>query len=123
MRLYARLSEGESIESAPAWIFTVARNSALDARRRGRRFEPLADAMRQALPDHAPNPEQEVLDQERRRRMREAVQGLSPQQQQCLHLRAEGLRYREIAQVLGIRGSTVGEFLQRGIGRLREVLK
>jgi RNA polymerase sigma-70 factor (ECF subfamily) len=44
---------------------------------------------------------------------------LSPQQKVCIHLRAEGMRYREIAEVLGVSISTVEEFLARAIARLR----
>jgi len=48
-----------------------------------------------------------------------AVQGLSEQQQRCLFLRLEGLRYPEIASALGISASAVGEFLRRAIARLK----
>jgi len=54
--------------------------------------------------------------------LRLAIGSLSPQQRSCLHLRAEGFRYREIAGILGINPSTVGEFLQRAVKRLRKVL-
>ena len=57
--------------------------------------------------DSAPNPEESALQQEETRRVQAAFQQLSPQQRQCLILRAEGLRYRQIAEVLGI--SAVGE--------------
>ncbi|MBS1872579.1 MAG: sigma-70 family RNA polymerase sigma factor [Acidobacteria bacterium] len=84
----------------------------LYARRRGRRFEPSPIPCARRCRTTLRAPDREVLDQERRRRMRGAVQGHSPRQRQCLHLRAEGLRHREIAQVLGIGGSTVGASLQ-----------
>jgi RNA polymerase sigma-70 factor (ECF subfamily) len=48
------------------------------------------------------------------------VQNLSEQQQRCLHLRLEGLRYPEIGAVLGISASAVAEFLRRAIARLRK---
>jgi RNA polymerase sigma-70 factor, ECF subfamily len=56
------------------------------------------------------------------RRLTAALESLSPQQRNCLYLRSEGLRYREIAEVMGIGSSTVGEFLTRAIRRLSEVL-
>ena len=52
--------------------------------------------------------------------MKQALDTLSPQQRQCLHLRAEGLRYREIAETIGVGISTVGEFLNRAVTRLRK---
>ena len=54
--------------------------------------------------------------------LRTAIENLSPQQRSCLHLRAEGFRYREIAGILGINPSTVGEFLQRAVKRLRKAI-
>ena len=67
------------------------------------------------------NPEQDLLERERLTRFHRAVENLSDQQRRCLHLRLEGLRYPEIAAVLGISASAVGEFLRRAIVRLRKV--
>jgi DNA-directed RNA polymerase specialized sigma24 family protein len=40
----------------------------------------------------------------------------------CLYLRAEGLRYNEIAATIGVGASTVGEFLNRAVTRLRKAI-
>jgi DNA-directed RNA polymerase specialized sigma24 family protein len=37
-------------------------------------------------------------------------------------LRAQGLKYREIAEALNLSVSTVGENVQRGLERLKEML-
>ena len=63
-----------------------------------------------------------MLERERMAQIHRAVENLSPQQRSCLHLRAEGFRYREIAAIIGINPSTVGEFLQRAVKRLRKAL-
>ncbi len=55
-------------------------------------------------------------------RFHEAVENLSPQQQQCLYLRAEGFRYKEIAAIMEISDSSVSEFLRRAISRLKKAL-
>jgi RNA polymerase sigma-70 factor (ECF subfamily) len=59
---------------------------------------------------------------ETRRRVQEAIADLSPQQQQVLQLRAAGLRYREIAETIGIGTSTVNEFMRRAVARLRKAI-
>jgi RNA polymerase sigma-70 factor (ECF subfamily) len=69
-----------------------------------------------------PDPEAALIDRQRRRALAEAVRGLSPQQRNCLHLRAQGLRYREIADAIGISTSAVGEFLRRAVTRLKEAM-
>jgi len=54
----------------------------------------------------------------RLRRLRSAYAQLTPRQRDCLLLRAEGLRYREIALVLGVSVQRVGEMMQRAINLL-----
>ncbi|HHN72840.1 MAG TPA: LuxR family transcriptional regulator, partial [Thermopetrobacter sp.] len=42
----------------------------------------------------------------------------SPQERRCVDLRSEGLRYREIAEILGVSLSTVQTFLTRALQKL-----
>jgi RNA polymerase sigma-70 factor (ECF subfamily) len=66
--------------------------------------------------------EDELLERERGERLREAMAKLSEVQRGCLVLRTQGLKYREIAETLGLSVSTVGETIQRGLERLRELV-
>jgi RNA polymerase sigma-70 factor (ECF subfamily) len=68
--------------------------------------------------DPSPNPEEHLSSAQRRRRLLAVVQALPETDQNCLRLRAEGLRYREIAAVLGISLGTVSTSLTRSIARL-----
>jgi RNA polymerase sigma-70 factor (ECF subfamily) len=121
LRLYMTLQKGESIQNPRGWVFRVAHNLGLDwrAKERAVPLEPEAEA---ALRDPARSVESDLLEKERMTQISEAWQGLSPQQKQCLHLRAEGLRYREIAESLGISISSVREFLGRAVSRLQRAL-
>lgn len=120
LRLCATLRKGEAIENQRAWVFRVAHNLGLNTRQRQNSFAPLEPELESRLASPQQSPEQAVLDRERRLRFSQAVQGLSDQQRRCLFLRMQGLRYQEIGAVLGIGASTVGEFLQRAIVRLRK---
>jgi RNA polymerase sigma-70 factor (ECF subfamily) len=71
----------------------------------------------------APGAEKQLLEDESRRRLKEALADLSPQQRQVLQLRAAGLRYREIAETIGIGVSTVNEFMRRAVTRLRKAME
>jgi RNA polymerase sigma-70 factor, ECF subfamily len=115
LKFYVALREGQRIENPRAWLYTVAHNLAMNARLRGARVFEISEVASE-------NPESLVLASERTEQLRLAIGNLSPQQRSCLHLRAEGFRYREIAGILGINPSTVGEFLQRAVKRLRKVL-
>jgi RNA polymerase sigma-70 factor (ECF subfamily) len=127
LRLHARLQSGESVPNARAWLFRVAHNLAIDRQRREQRVEPLTEEgwrqLGEQLADPAPQPEQAAMDHEKTARMQAALARLSPQERHCLYLRMEGLRYREIADVLGIGPPTVVTFLSRGIDKLTKDLQ
>ena len=120
LKLYLRMSKGEEIENPRAWLYKVAHNSALRFHQREPNFDGLAAAAEPA--DRVPDPERAVMERQRRAVLLAAIRELSPQQRNCLHLRVEGLRYREIADVIGISTSAVAEFLRRAAVRLKGVL-
>ena len=122
LRLFLKLREGEEIENTRGWIFRVAHNYGLQVRAKEKGHDvwnPDIDP----VPSREANPEQQLLGSEREARLRTALSQLSPQQRQVLHLRAEGLRYREIAETLGLATSTVNEFLRRAIAKLRSAAR
>lgn len=122
LRLYAALRKGQRIENRRAWVYTVARNCALSARVATAMLDNLDPVLEEQLASESATPERALLDREKFRRLHDAVSSLSPQQRHCLHLRVEGFRYREIAEIVGISISTVGEFLSRAVKRLRKAL-
>jgi RNA polymerase sigma-70 factor (ECF subfamily) len=123
LRLYVALrKQEESILNQRAWVFRVAHNLGLTLRTRENSLRPLDPELEAVLPDLASDPESSLLEREKLQRVHCAVQSLSPQQRQCLYLRAEGLRYWEIADTLGVTVSTVAEFLKRAVARLRKAV-
>jgi RNA polymerase sigma-70 factor (ECF subfamily) len=122
LQLYQQLHSGERIDNVRFWIFRVAHNLAINRQKRERIYEllpePTWEEMRERLADTALDPEQLVLVEERMQRLHAAIAWLSPQERQCLHLRVEGFRYREIGEILGIATPSVAEFLRRGIRKL-----
>ena len=125
LRLYAHLHRGRPVENVRVWIFRVAHNLAFDERQRHQRLAqldaPTWDEICSVLPDPSLNPEQRALQRERLERLHAGLQWLSEQERHCLLLRAEGLRYREIGEILGVASSTVGEFLQRALRKLMKI--
>ena len=119
LSLYVALRKGETINNPRAWVLRVAHNHGLNLRARQEYTCPFEAEMEACLAAPGQSPEQTLIERERLARLHEAIGGLSKQQKCCLFLRAEGLRYQEIAQVIGVGTSTVGEFLRRAITRLR----
>ncbi|HEY8996853.1 MAG TPA: sigma-70 family RNA polymerase sigma factor, partial [Edaphobacter sp.] len=65
------------------------------------------------------NPEEQVLFDEDQRRLQRIFKVLPELDRLCLQLRAEGLKYREIANVLNISLGSVCNSLERSMSRLR----
>ncbi|HTB94516.1 MAG TPA: RNA polymerase sigma factor [Candidatus Sulfotelmatobacter sp.] len=112
-------SEGTQ-ENIRGWLFRVAHNQ---ARNRQTSYHRRFSKPLEGEPDFlAPGttPEQKVIEKERFRRLAIAIGLLSESERECLLLRAGGLRYREIGEVLGIATSTVGDTVERAIKKLAE---
>jgi RNA polymerase sigma-70 factor (ECF subfamily) len=122
LRLLRHFVEPGPDENLRAWLFRVAHNLSMDFHRSERRW--IRDDESQPHPvlgervDPAPNPEQKIILDERMRQFESAFAQLTPKQRHCVLLRAEGLRYRAIAQVLGVSIQRVGELMQRAISLL-----
>ena len=123
LKLYSTIGKGKQIQNVRAWMFTVASNLALNHLRAESYHPSLSgEDVRQWLETQAQpgaDPEKALLERERAVALQEAISTLSPQQRVCLHLRAEGFRYREISKILGVAVPTVAEFLRRAISKLR----
>jgi len=117
--LYRTLLTGEVVENWRAWLFRTARNAALNRFKAAGAGLASSDIEAAVAPGGS-DPEQQAIEAQRCRRLFEAIDALSPQQRECLHLRAAGHEYKEIAGILGLKTSTVGEFLRRGIAQLRK---
>src|SRR5262245_2322502 len=122
LRLFCQLRDGRPVENPKAWLFTVAHNLAVDSMRGESQFKTLDETGWEQLEASRPfiqnDHEKTVLERERRELLREAVMNLTPLQRECLHLRSEGLRLREIADLLRISISTVADATRRACVKL-----
>lgn len=122
LRVYKHLRADGADPNLRGWVFRVAHNLAINHCKKQRGHQPLCDLENCdevfGLADPSPSAEEVVLRKERMRRVVRAMQNLSTQEVQCVHLRAEGFRYREIAKIVGIGVSTVADSLQRALTKL-----
>jgi RNA polymerase sigma-70 factor (ECF subfamily) len=120
LALFQHLDRGKSRENLRGWLFRVAHNMALKRRHRtGREFKARAAAGTEELTvDPGPNPEDQVVNSQTQHRMLAVVQALPEQDRRCLSLRAEGLRYREIAGILDMSLGAVSLSLARSLARI-----
>lgn len=121
LALFRHLEASKPRTNLRAWVFRVAHNLALKQRyaalqNQQQALDPIRFDAQHA--DPGPNPEELAQHSQRQRRLHSVLRALPDQDQWCLCLRAEGLRYREIAEVLGISLGAVSLSLTRSLARL-----
>jgi RNA polymerase sigma-70 factor (ECF subfamily) len=120
LSLFQHLHRGKSRENLRGWLFRVAHNLALKRRYRTRReleARAVAEAGDLAI-DPGPSPEAQVVNSQTQERLLAVVEALPEQCRLCLFLRAEGLRYREIAGILDMSLGSVSLSLARSLARI-----
>jgi len=119
LRLFRHLKEERPVDNPKAWLFTVANNLAIDASRRDSHIQDLDEATRiEDVHVSDDNPERLTLERERLERLRSAVLNLTDLERECLHMRAEGLRYREIADLMNVSLSSITNAVRRATIKL-----
>lgn len=131
LRAFRRLDGFRAESSLKTWLFRITTNAARNRRRSWSRKHrsrtvPLDEASEGELPPVAtltaggPGPEQELLASAIRHRLAEALQELPRDFREAVVLRdVEGMDYRTMARILGVRVGTVKSRIARGREALR----
>ncbi len=114
MALFQHLHDGKPRDNLRGWTFRVGHNMALKLRHRRRSAVEVEDWDTEADGD----PEQQAIAAQWRARLCAVIRALPEQEQSCLALRAEGFRYREIAEILEISLGSVSNAIERAVARL-----
>jgi RNA polymerase sigma-70 factor (ECF subfamily) len=119
-RLYQARRDGEEIQQPRSWVYRVARNVACNSLRSSRNHSVFSEALESAIASAESSAEQRLIAKESLEAFRQAMNHLSERQRACLELRAQGLQYREIGEILDIQISTAAEYVRRGIEELKK---
>lgn len=124
LALLRHLQMGKPRDNLRGWVFRVAHNLALKRRQANQKSleasEPRWAPAEEQL-DPAWNPEECVSASERQERLLSVFRALPEKDRCCLRLRAEGLRYREIAAVLDMSLGSVSNSLTKSLARMMDV--
>jgi RNA polymerase sigma-70 factor (ECF subfamily) len=123
LALFHHVRLGRPRDNLRGWIFKVAHNLALKHRHRQRReadFIPEIELAALVI-DRSLDPEERLAEEQHQRRLQAVLRALPERDRHCLSLRAEGLKYREIANVLGISLGAVAKAVSRSLTRLANV--
>lgn len=120
LALFRHLQAEKPRSNLEGWVFRVTHHLALRRRTRYGREDCAEESEGYSLAAGLEwSPEEQLIFSERQWRLRRTFAALPETDRLCLQLRAEGLRYREIAEVLGISLGSVANCLGRSLSRLR----
>ena len=127
LALFRHLRAGGGRHNLRGWLMQVSYRLALRQRERLARMQrhesPWAAELADAVADPTDDPEAQLTAREHQRRLQAVFRALPERERQCLSLRAEGVRYREIARTLGISLGTVAKSLTYAIAKLSNAVK
>jgi RNA polymerase sigma-70 factor (ECF subfamily) len=127
LRAFRHIDRFDGRSSFRTWARRIATNAALDRynRRRKERSRNTAIPDDGSVPDPKGEPvDADMLREERRRLVREAIDALPPAQRAAVVLRdVEGLSYAEISETLGIAKGTVMSRIYYGRVNLKQKLE
>jgi RNA polymerase sigma-70 factor (ECF subfamily) len=134
LQLYTKIGQYEPGRPVRPWLYTIATHQAIDALRRNGRHQALSlDQQREELHEgdthnlmallesRSPNPLDHAEEDERRQQVRASVDRLPEFLRQVVILAYyQGLKYREIADIIGIPVGTVKSRLHTALVKLHE---
>lgn len=104
MKVWSRREQWDTIDSMEAFCMTICRNLALDRQKRmDKQNASLEEGHDRADRSYSSNPEEQAVQKDRLKLVRDLMNQLPEKQRTCMHLRdVEGKAYKDIATVLGI---------------------
>ena len=120
LSLFRHLELGRPRSNLNGWLFRVAHNLALKRRVANQASEKklMDEDVLARVPCPSPSAEEVFAFSQTKRRLRAVFDALPEQERRCLYLRAEGLKYREIAQIQNISLGAVSVSLSRAMARM-----
>jgi len=121
IKVWNRRDSWETIDNMETFCLTVCRNLALDkTRHMGNQTLSLEGEMEPSDSSHHANPEEQAIQRDRIRLVRQLIDQLPEKQRSCMQLRdIEGKSYKDIATVLDI----TEEQVKINIFRARQTIK
>lgn len=122
VKTWQKIKEGVSIENPKAYLFKVARNLIIDYYRKSKSGS--LDTMIESGFDINDSSHEDMFFDEEVRQALIEINKLDKIYQEPLYLRiTEGLGPREIAEILGESTNTISVRINRGLAKIREVLR
>lgn len=121
LRYHIELSKTSDIENTRAWLYKVMLNLTITFKNRESLHKNKIKDFERS--DMALGIDEEFSRKERRELVLQHLEHLPEKEKNLLLLYHNGLKYKEIAEVLDINPNSVGKLLVRSISRLKQLLK
>jgi len=121
LRYHVELGKKVIIRNKRAWLYKVFHNLALTGKQSMSRYN--SKPWPQKMPATATNTVQELEEKERSTVVFSILEKMPENEKNLLLLYHNGLKYKEIAEVLDIHPNSVGSMLVRAIAKLKKLLK
>lgn len=115
--LYQKTEKGLVIEYPKSWLYRATLNKCIDTTRSKKKFLKIEDT---SINDKA---EEENEEKEKRELITKALNSLFPKEKALAILYSEGLSYKEISEITGIKFTSVGKTLTRTLEKLGKQIK
>jgi len=119
LRYFMERRSGRSIDNPAGWLYVVMRNYLLSRLKHDWQTHEMVNANLERLPAPQRDPEVMCAHSELTNKMATL---LTVREMECVTLRAGGLSYQEIADVMDVRPGTVGAVLSRVQKKLRPAI-
>ena len=118
LQLFDQLGRRSEIRDLRGWIYRAVHSLAINhVSRSHRRDSLIKEWLNDAVIDDEHSAEEALA---RREEIEQALRRVNERERHCLMLRAEGLSYQEIGDVLDISAKSVSVYLARGLKKFAE---
>jgi RNA polymerase sigma-70 factor (ECF subfamily) len=127
LALFKHYRHGGSCQSLTGWMYRVVHNLALKRRQMLRKeldhLNEQQSVFESSIVHPAQTPEAQFSSAQQMEELAALIRALPDQDRRCLSLRSEGLRYRQIAEVLNISLGAVSISITRSLARITRAIK
>lgn len=122
IKLFTHLQTNAKLDFPKTWIYRVTVNECLNYLARNKRTC-LLDEAKTIECDKSDNVESRIIENETRQLLHNAMQRLKMKERMLLTLYSENFSYKEISEISGVKMTSVGKSIARGLEKLRIILE
>lgn len=122
VKLYLQFNSGGEVQYPKTWLYKVASNICINTVNRRKEMH-IIERINESEFGESHSIESKIESKEQEKIIHEALLKLKEQERIIVILYSEGLSYKEIAEISGVRFSSISKSLSRAMEKLKPLLK